>query len=175
MKGIEYLVFASLLAGLPLTSMPCPAALAGDECLSAPSRLPPEGSHWYYRVDRTSNHKCWYVAPTGEKMRSVAPQLERRMPITRPAAKSANGVENSEQAAEPVRAAAPIAERPQGNVQGNLLQSVQPNVQGKVEGEVQDVVISGPWPDPTKAGAGITIETTSPEAGASRPIRWPRR
>lgn len=45
-------------------------ATAAPDCLAAPNRTPDEGQHWYYRTDRGSNQKCWYlrdrdVATTG--------------------------------------------------------------------------------------------------------------
>jgi hypothetical protein len=36
-------------------------ALAAVECITEPNREPPEGSHWYYRVDRATDRKCWYL------------------------------------------------------------------------------------------------------------------
>jgi hypothetical protein len=32
-----------------------------NDCLTAPNALTPQGSHWYYRLDRASQRKCWYV------------------------------------------------------------------------------------------------------------------
>jgi hypothetical protein len=36
-------------------------ALAAVECITEPNREPPEGLHWYYRVDRATDRKCWYL------------------------------------------------------------------------------------------------------------------
>ena len=36
-------------------------AAAAVECITEPNREPPEGSHWYYRVDRATDRKCWYL------------------------------------------------------------------------------------------------------------------
>jgi hypothetical protein len=36
-------------------------ARAADECLEKPNAPSPEGSHWYYRTDRTTNRQCWYL------------------------------------------------------------------------------------------------------------------
>jgi hypothetical protein len=54
-------LFASVLAGVPLGTMPQGAASAAEECLSAPKGASPEGSHWYYRIDRATTHHCWYL------------------------------------------------------------------------------------------------------------------
>jgi len=36
------------------------AAPAAD-CLAAPNRTPAEGERWFYRTNRETNQKCWYV------------------------------------------------------------------------------------------------------------------
>jgi hypothetical protein len=57
---------------------------AVDECLIAPNSPPPSGSHWYYRVERSTQRKCWYIGPEGREVRSVSPKL----PVKRPASPS---------------------------------------------------------------------------------------
>jgi len=53
-----------------------PAHAAG-ECSAAPRGAAPQGSHWYYRVDRAKQRKCWYLAAQGQKTYNVAPKLSR--------------------------------------------------------------------------------------------------
>ena len=36
---------------------------AGDDCVAKPNSAAPQGSHWYYRVDRTANRRCWFLVP----------------------------------------------------------------------------------------------------------------
>lgn len=55
------LMSCGLLAMVIVLGTSC-AALAADDCLPGPSRPPAQGGHWYYRVDRVSNRKCWYLA-----------------------------------------------------------------------------------------------------------------
>jgi hypothetical protein len=38
---------------------------AADNCLAKPNAAPPQGSHWYYRVDQAGNRRCWFLAPEG--------------------------------------------------------------------------------------------------------------
>lgn len=41
-------------------------AQAADDCLAAPNAASPAGQHWYYRIDRVKQRKCWYLhAPLG--------------------------------------------------------------------------------------------------------------
>lgn len=32
-----------------------------EECLAAPNAASPAGQHWYYRIDRVKQRKCWYL------------------------------------------------------------------------------------------------------------------
>ena len=32
-----------------------------DDCLAAPNAASPAGQHWYYRIDRVKQRKCWYL------------------------------------------------------------------------------------------------------------------
>ena len=65
-------IFASLLAGASLTAITRSAAGADEECLSAPKGETPQGSHWFYRIDRNSKRQCWYLRDEGEKAASIA-------------------------------------------------------------------------------------------------------
>jgi hypothetical protein len=39
-------------------------ALASAGCVSQPNNQLAQGGHWYYRVDRVNDRKCWYLAST---------------------------------------------------------------------------------------------------------------
>jgi len=42
------------------TSVSISSAFAKDPCVTSPGSETQPGSHWYYRVDRTTNRQCWY-------------------------------------------------------------------------------------------------------------------
>jgi hypothetical protein len=65
-------VFATVLAGTGLMSAGSAPARAADDCLSAPKHETSAGGHWYYRVDRQSQRKCWYLADQGHKTGPLA-------------------------------------------------------------------------------------------------------
>ena len=44
---------------------------AADNCLAKPNAAPPQGSHWYYRVDQAGNRRCWYLGPKDAKPRQA--------------------------------------------------------------------------------------------------------
>jgi hypothetical protein len=47
---------------------------AADECITEPNTAAPQGNHWYYRTDPTTQRQCWYLKPEGEKVRARAEQ-----------------------------------------------------------------------------------------------------
>jgi hypothetical protein len=74
------LVIAAGMMGAGL-ALGATTALAAAECLTEPNREPPEGSHWFYRVDRATDRRCWYLrawtppaspAPAAELPRATA-------------------------------------------------------------------------------------------------------
>ena len=66
-----------LLVATLLTSTVCIAAPANtaraDDCLAAPNSAAPSGSHWYYRLDRATQRKCWYMRPAGQPAQQAPP------------------------------------------------------------------------------------------------------
>jgi hypothetical protein len=58
-------IFASVLAGTAVATVSHSAA-AADNCLSAPTGQSPEGSHWYYRINRATKNHCWYLGELRE-------------------------------------------------------------------------------------------------------------
>ena len=62
-----------------------------DDCLAQPSSSAPEGSHWYYHTDRTTQRKCWYLrAPDQPAQQSAAQNTSQgattnSIPLEKPA------------------------------------------------------------------------------------------
>jgi len=46
------------------------------KCAAAPNGAPPQGQHWYYRLDHVSHRKCWYL----HAIVALAPQAEAERP-----------------------------------------------------------------------------------------------
>ena len=61
-------------------SMLVPGTVRAADCIAAPNGAAPAGSHWYYRTDRATRRKCWYVAAEDRGVRHAvrrpAPQAE---------------------------------------------------------------------------------------------------
>ncbi|WP_291867103.1 hypothetical protein [Bradyrhizobium sp.] len=67
-------IFASLLAGATLVTASHGAPAEAEKCLSGPKGAPPAGSHWYYRIDRTTKRQCWYIGDAKEKSARAVPE-----------------------------------------------------------------------------------------------------
>jgi hypothetical protein len=61
-----------VIYGIILSSNP---AFAVDECLAAPNAPVPAGSHWYYRLERPTERKCWYVREQRQETRAAPPKM----------------------------------------------------------------------------------------------------
>jgi hypothetical protein len=65
-------VFASFLTCVALTTVAGSSARAADDCITGPKGQAPQGSHWYYSLNRVTHRKCWYLGAEGLKVRQVA-------------------------------------------------------------------------------------------------------
>jgi hypothetical protein len=70
-------LFVSLIAGASFitASHSAPAPDEADKCLAGPKGTAPQGSHWYYRVERGTKRHCWYVGEEKEKVARSAPAI----------------------------------------------------------------------------------------------------
>ncbi len=50
-----------------------------EECSTEPSSSAPQGTHWYYRVNRANNRRCWFLGSEGLKVRSPAREAVLRL------------------------------------------------------------------------------------------------
>src|SRR4051812_26759337 len=64
------LSFSTLL----ITSAP---ARSAETCLAAPKGAAPQGSHWFYRLERATQRKCWRLVQRELKGRDAAARVPR--------------------------------------------------------------------------------------------------
>ena len=57
----------ALVVGLTLIILAASPVPATADCAAAPGAQAPQGSHWYYRTDRATGRKCWYVSQEDRK------------------------------------------------------------------------------------------------------------
>lgn len=96
-----------------------PAQAKADECLARPGTTTPKGSHWFYRIERPSNRRCWYLGPAGQRVRAErAARTERAIPTPAPAPAELR-------ADEQARAQAPAAATSATAATGNSVAATQ--------------------------------------------------
>jgi hypothetical protein len=78
---VSTITVASLAAVLSVV----PTGEAAEECVAKPTSTAPRGSHWYYRLERGTGRRCWYLGAEGEKVQArQSTSSPRRTPL-RPA------------------------------------------------------------------------------------------
>jgi hypothetical protein len=100
-----------LAASVVAISLSATTGDAADECLSGPKGTAPKGSHWYYRVDRSTGRHCWYIGAEGQRLRSVSERTSQQT-RKRVAQHSQQAETSTPQTSAPepaVRSSAPLA------------------------------------------------------------------
>jgi hypothetical protein len=91
-----------------LLAHPGAGKAAAEKCNTRPSSSAPQGTHWYYRVNRTDNRRCWYLSSAGIKVPSHARGAMSDAASPSPAPKPANASETA-RATPPQTTSAQIA------------------------------------------------------------------
>jgi hypothetical protein len=78
-----FFVTAAIGLGGLAVGLPDYVATAADGCLTEPSGANPQGQHWYYRIERGTGRKCWYLRGQGEQ--SARADTPDALPSAKPA------------------------------------------------------------------------------------------
>ena len=65
-RTAPWLLLAAFLASVVSTATTRVAARAANDCLNGPNHQAPPGRHWYYRIDGSSNRRCWFLGDEGQ-------------------------------------------------------------------------------------------------------------
>jgi hypothetical protein len=76
-------ILASVLANVALPAISYGATPAADDCLTGPKDPTPQGSHWFYRIERGTKRHCWYLKDASDKVSQAAPA--NSPPVANPA------------------------------------------------------------------------------------------
>lgn len=142
-------VAALVVAASPFAAQPGRAESAtpskADECLARPKGAPPRGSHWFYRRDRSTGKRCWFLGPETTRVRRAEPAARRA------SAEPASPPPPRRPLPRPVEATAPEA---------------PPAVASAPNTAVAATQFSAQWPAPSSAARtiqtyGLTGQTTS--------------
>ena len=153
-KFVSALV-GSIIAGSPLAAVsqnapaPSSTANAAPDCLASPKDAAPQGQHWYYRLDRTTKRKCWYLRAAGEKESARTAQAAPGVsdpPTADAPAPQQNPVQDAraEYLTPRGTGAAKTASVP---MQAAAATPVQQSADQVADGNAQQPAGAAPWPD----------------------------
>ena len=168
-----------VIYGIILSSNP---AFAVDECLAAPNAPAPAGSHWYYRLERSTEHKCWYVREQRQEARAAPPKMRPTAvtpapQATQTAVDQSTPIEQVERETQPTQPAwtpgeqtptvAFVAQTSDAPASANAIQAEQ-SVTDRPNAQAASSAIAAPDAAGETAGqATIATETAKPTTPAS--------
>jgi hypothetical protein len=83
--GTSLQSIAQTAAPRPDVGIGVPTNMArADKCRTAPNSPAPEGSHWYYQTDRTTQRKCWYLRALAQPTQPATRPTSEAAPATQP-------------------------------------------------------------------------------------------
>lgn len=135
-----------------------------DNCLAGPKGASPAGQHWYYRLERGTKRKCWYLHATE--------QVEHRSVVKHHAAAPAGA--NAAPAPGPQIAAAPAASAA-APADANTEPAPEPQIAADPAVAAADpVVAAAATPFPVPAVTSPAAPVPAPDSAAGDAPRSPR-
>jgi hypothetical protein len=159
--------FASVLAGVPLTTASNSAVPATGNCLSGPKDQAPQGSHWYYRIEHATQRHCWYLRDEHEKLsQTTSPNSPKAEPEMQHSIANARAelplpqahIEQETSAATGQPAPAMPANAP--GVGNNQLAAPR-------DANTQQSAIASRWPEPSNIGSSANPGSAVSNSGAA--------
>lgn len=154
-----------------------------DECLSRPGATTPKGSHWYYRIDRPTNRRCWYLGPAGQKVVQQAAPAERAEPAERSAVPLPAPAPSELRPDEQPRAETPAAARTDAvsatttaasSVTATQFSATWPHIPNGASSSDRDVPVAAANTANTAIDAAEDVATAQAQAQAEDlPLVWP--
>jgi hypothetical protein len=99
--GLIAFVVTLLVSGI---NVGMPDTARADDCLTAPNSPAPQGTHWYYHVDRANQRKCWYVRASSQPAQQATAQATSE---AAPALTMTLGLEGAHAAQAVIRSGSP--------------------------------------------------------------------
>ena len=126
---------------------------AADECLAAPKAETPKGAHWFYRLEKGTKRKCWYLGDQVAKANKTASSSPT--PSADPA---------------PPRAPEPAMQRSVANARAELATAKPLAVETSEDATLNETI----WPSqPDSQGANVQPENSQGDsAQTSEPKNW---
>ena len=155
-----------------------PDTARADDCLTAPNSPAPQGTHWYYHVDRTNQRKCWYVRASSQPAQQAAAQATSE---AAPAAQSHSMPVSSGPMPATAGASAPMSISP-GNsaprlphvrilaVKPKLAAAISATTDKSVQGSGQEGSTGPSIPEPPAPKASTSLQLTLRRLGRRLPL-----
>lgn len=175
---VTLVVAASSFSTVPSRAETATQAKA-NECLSGPKGLAPAGKHWFYRLERPSGRKCWYlglasnrkrVEATTERRNASAAKAERS--AAKPAAPPPKALRTVEAAPPERPTPRPVEAAPRERPAPRIVQAAPPDAVAQAP-TVSAGAFSGQWPSmptavvPYSNNPGATVGHTIANNAAS--------
>jgi hypothetical protein len=164
------------------TDVGMPNTARTDDCLTAPNSSAPQGTHWYYHVDRTNQRKCWYVRATSQPAQQGAAQATSQ---AAPAAQSDSMPVSSGPMPATAAASAPTSISP-GNsapplpharilAKRKVAAAISATTDKSVQGSGQEGSTGPSIPKATASKPSTSLQTNAQAAGPApaAPAAWP--
>jgi hypothetical protein len=123
-----------------------------NECLSGPKGLAPAGRHWFYRLERPSGRKCWYLGLASNRKRVEAAAERRNAGAAKPERSAAKPAAPPPKASRTVEVAAPerptprpVEAAPRERPAPRIVQAAPPDAVAQAPA-VSAGAFSGQWP-----------------------------
>ena len=160
-RSIVPAVAAVLVATFAVTLHAGGPAHAADDCIATPNASAPQGSHWYYHVDRETHRTCWYLGAQGQKVHRAAAKIATLDESTAPQA----GEVAADHAAPPARIQPSVPQAPPLTVRADAASTA---AQAIAPSSSQGAAPTVRWPDPPRAA--VSPEQEGVGAASAQPM-----
>ena len=178
--GLIAFVVTLLVSGI---NVGMPDTARADDCLTAPNSPAPQGTHWYYHVDRANQRKCWYVRASSQPAQQATAQATSE---AAPAAQSRSMPASAGPMPATAGASAPMSISP-GNsapplpyarivaVKPKLAAAISATTDKSVQGSGQEGSTGPSIPEPPAPKASTSLQANAQAAGSApaAPATWP--
>lgn len=151
--AVVIIAASGLTSGHAQTAAQPKAQAKADECLSRPGATAPKGSHWFYRIERPSQRRCWYLGPANQKVRAERTTSERAAP--------------AERRAVPIPTPAPSELRAGEQIRSETSAAIAPQPSATSAGPVEASQYSAAWPAGSSASIGAPSDRDAPATAAN--------
>ena len=141
----------ALLALLALAATSAARDARATDCLAGPNAQAPAGSHWYYRLDRATHRKCWYIGAQGARPHRAVTQRRSARPST-------------DDAADDVPAAAPPTPKAQAALQPTFATRAPTGAPTAIADAAPAPPAAAPAPPLSEVAAALLPERIAPRA-----------